>query len=232
MKKILLGTTMIAGLMVAGTAQAADLRAPVYKAPPQAYTDWNGFYLGINGGGGWADTLQVDTAGTTTGRYHQSGALFGGTFGYNWQFSNWVLGVEGDFDWADINGSVTSGVCTAGRCFTNLRDFGTVRARLGFLATPNWLLYGTGGFAWGDVKAGQDSCAGPLQICGDKTRTGWAAGVGGEYMIAPRWSIKVEYLHFDFGREVQYQPVIPVRVEERGNIVRAGLNWHFGGGRY
>jgi outer membrane immunogenic protein len=232
MKKILLGTTMIAGLMAAGAAQAADLKAPVYKASPQAYTDWNGFYIGINGGGGWADTLQVDTNGTTTGRYHQSGALFGGTFGYNWQFSNWVLGVEGDFDWADINGSITTGVCTGARCFTNLRDFGTVRGRLGFLATPNWLLYGTGGFAWGDVKAGQDSCAGALQICGDKTRSGWTAGVGGEYMIAPRWSIKVEYLHFDFGRKFEYQPVIPVFVEERGNIVRAGLNWHFSGGRY
>jgi outer membrane immunogenic protein len=71
-------------LAAAGAARAADLSvAPIYKAPPvvtpQAY-NWSGFYLGLNGGGGWG-TSNWDSAGS----FNLSGGVVGGTAGVNWQ---------------------------------------------------------------------------------------------------------------------------------------------------
>ncbi len=107
MMKYLLGTT-ITTVMLLGAAQAADLKAPVYKAPPApVYYNWTGFYIGINGGGAWGHTdWQYNfTSGAphTFADHKTHGALFGGTVGYNWQFASpWVLGIEADFDWADV----------------------------------------------------------------------------------------------------------------------------------
>jgi outer membrane immunogenic protein len=225
----------IVSLGATGGAMAADLAArPYTKAPPVVAApiyNWTGFYLGINGGWGNGHTRQLDTAGLTTGNYNQSGGLVGGTIGYNWQVNSFVLGIEGDWDWAQINGSVNiPGLCVGnGNCFTNLRDIGTVRGRAGF-AWNNWLFYGTGGLAFGEVRAGQDSCTGPLQICGTNTRTGWAAGLGAEVGFAQNWSAKLEWLHYDLGDKVTYTPVIPVTVSEHGDIVRAGINYRFNWG--
>jgi outer membrane immunogenic protein len=214
-----------------GQAMAADLAArPYTKAPPapvMAVYNWTGFYLGINGGGGWARTSHTDTTGLTTGRFDQSGGLVGGTAGFNWQANNIVFGIEGDWDWADINGSSASPLCLGANCFTNLRQFGTIRGRIGY-AWNQWLFYGTGGAAFGDVHAGQDGC--PVGFCGSNIRTGWTAGVGLEVGFAQNWSAKIEYLHFDLGDKVTYTPVIPVSVEEHGDIVRAGLNYRFNWG--
>ena len=58
MKKILLGVIGLAAVGMSAPASAADLAArPYTKAPPPmvaAVYDWTGFYLGFNGGGGWA----------------------------------------------------------------------------------------------------------------------------------------------------------------------------------
>src|SRR6201999_3405809 len=96
MKKILLAALM-AG--VATSAFAADLPtrkappapAPIYVAP--AFT-WTGFYLGVNGGYG------VGNDGKSFGNV--DGGMVGGTAGYNYQLGQIVLGVEGDWDWADL----------------------------------------------------------------------------------------------------------------------------------
>jgi len=96
-------------------AEAADLEIikapPVVPPPPR----WQGFYVGINGGGGMgpsSQTLTVDPLITllgvaTTGNYKVSGALLGATLGYNYQAGSWVFGVEGDIDWSSIGGQVT-----------------------------------------------------------------------------------------------------------------------------
>ena len=105
MKKILLGFAAIATLI--GTpALAADmpLKAP---PPPAPVMNWTGFYFGLEGGGGFAKTRQTDSSGVTCGTYSQAGGLFGVTGGYNWQFGNIVAGIEADFSWSDINGSVS-----------------------------------------------------------------------------------------------------------------------------
>ena len=82
MKRVLLACVGV--LALGGAASAADLPvapAPYYKSPVYAPAyNWTGFYLGINGGGGWGRSTW-----TTTGQFDMSGGLVGGTIGYNYQ---------------------------------------------------------------------------------------------------------------------------------------------------
>jgi outer membrane immunogenic protein len=236
MKRILMG--IVSALILAAPFSAANAADMALKAaPPPAAPAWNwsGFYIGIEGGGGWARSQQTDTLGVTSGRYNQSGGLVGGTIGYNWQSGNIVAGVEGDWSWAGINGSVTlPALCGAGggtTCFTNMRSFGTARARLG-VTSGQFLFYVTGGAAGANIRSGQSPCGltfvGQIASCG--TRNEWAPtiGVGIEAMLAQHWSAKVEYLYTSFGTHTFYTVAIPVNVTENNvNIVRAGINYHF-----
>ena len=110
MKKSLLAGVAVAALALGALpATAADLsNRPVYKAPvsvPTVY-NWTGFYVGVSGGGAWG-TSEHTFPGGTHGPFDISGGLVGGTVGYNWQSGNLVLGLEGDYSWADIHGSTT-----------------------------------------------------------------------------------------------------------------------------
>ena len=107
MKKLVLIGAAVAVLSL--PAMAADLprKAPAPMPPPSPVYNWTGFYVGVNGGWGWAKTqatvaqtgkedVDFNPASLST---RANGALFGGQVGYNYQFgSNWVLGIEGDFD--------------------------------------------------------------------------------------------------------------------------------------
>src|SRR5215831_20525101 len=200
------------------------------KAAPMIAPTWTGSYVGINGGWGWAQSSHTDSVtGLTTGDFSQNGGLVGVTFGTNWQSGQWVFGFESDFDFADINGSFTSatlcGVSGGNTCYTKLNDLGTDRLRAGF-DVNGWLLFATGGLAYGQVDTGQTPCIGTVAgaSCNKKWRAGWVAGGGVEKMFAPNWSIKAEYLHFDLGRRAQYTPTVDVNVLERGDLVRVGVN--------
>lgn len=131
---------------------------------------------------------------------------------------------------------------------------GTVRGRLGFLFTPTLLLYGTAGFAYGGARSSTNILqfisppifnSPPIGASGafSETKLGWAAGGGGEWRFAPNWSVKIEYLHYDLGSAsygvgplaflIDPDGVVsfvnPVRATTRfnGNLVRAGVNYHF-----
>lgn len=222
----LLAAALSFGIAQAASAADMPVKAPIVKAPVVVPYNWTGFYVGIEGGGGWARSTQTDTSGATSGSYNQSGGLVGGTVGYNWQMTNWVLGLEADWVWASINGTATVPVCAGGNCFTNLQSFSTGRGRLGY-AWDRWLVYATGGAAWAHIKAGQDSCPGAATICGTRDQLGWTIGGGVEAFVMPKWSVKVEYLYADFGNPVYYTPAIPVSVTEKVNIIRGGVNYHF-----
>src|ERR1700747_1039263 len=119
MKKFLLGAVALAALG-ATPSLAADLAArPYTKAPPAmiaAFYDWRGFYIGLTGGGGWSHTCWTNTntlgfptvPSVSEGCHDASGGMIGGQVGYRWQSANWVFGVEGQGDWADIKGSNVS----------------------------------------------------------------------------------------------------------------------------
>jgi outer membrane immunogenic protein len=156
-----------------------------------------------------------------------AGGFGGFEGGYNWQFNHqWLAGVETDFDWSHIDGTGTSNFILgsglpAPSNFTasqNIRWFGTVRARLGYLPADNLVVYGTGGFAYGridenvalnsqgtpNVNNGGNSyfCfTGPNCAVGgsSRTATGWTAGGGFEYALWKNISVKAEYLYVNLG---------------------------------
>src|ERR1700730_15687166 len=89
-----------------GSAGAADLGKPGYKAPaaPVYLSDWAGFYIGVNGGYGWGETSFDSFTGDNA---KPKGGLVGGHAGYNWQYGSVVGGLEADFDGADIKQTVS-----------------------------------------------------------------------------------------------------------------------------
>jgi len=233
-------------LALAGSAMAADLPMKAKAPPLEPIYNWTGFYIGANGGWGGGQTNHTDNFGVTTGNFNTNGGVIGVTYGYNWQFGRFVVGFEGDFDYASINGSLNSAalcsVAGGATCITNMKNFGTDRIRVGY-DVNGWLLYGTGGVGYGQVTAGQTPCGfiapnprlgvGGGFACREQWRSGWVAGAGVEKSFAPNWSAKLEYLHYDFGRAVNYIPtILPagtalVSVLERGDMVRVGVNYHF-----
>src|SRR5580693_1393445 len=111
MKRILMaGAVTLAALT---QAFAADLPPPMAPPPraPAAYIpappawNWSGFYIGLNGGYGFGRSNWTTPAGTT-GNFNVNGGMAGGTVGGNYQIGQLVLGIEGDYDWQNIRGSV------------------------------------------------------------------------------------------------------------------------------
>jgi outer membrane immunogenic protein len=225
----------VAGLGVSAvSAQAADAparprQAAYTKAPALPPFDWNGFYLGANGGYSWARSSWSDPAvGADSGSFDTKGGLLGGQIGYNWQSGHVVLGVESDIDWANIKGSTAGvgGVCATdggGQCRTEQTWLGTTRARIGY-AFDRWLPYVTGGVAYGNVKAVQSNGT------SSDTKAGWTAGGGVEYGINKNWSAKVEYQHLDLGTATfmgAASGTSTLKAPIADDLVRAGLNYHW-----
>jgi outer membrane immunogenic protein len=226
-KTIAAGCFAVAALVTAQCATAADLSvAPLYKAPPPAMApayNWSGFYLGVNGGGGWGHS----NWNTNSDRIGLSGGLVGGTAGYNWQIGNAVLGLEGDIDWANLKGTNSSTLCPLG-CSTSDTWLSTVRGRAGY-AFGGVLPYLTGGLAVGDIRAATPGFPGA-----SNTNAGWTAGAGIEFGLTGNWSAKAEYLYVDLGRfncGTSCNGLPTDNVSMHDNVVRAGVNYRFDLGR-
>ena len=221
MKRVFFALVGLAALT--GTAAAADLPprpapAPYYKAPVAIPVyNWTGFYIGINGGGGFGRSTW-----DSTGSFDISGGLVGGTVGYNYQFGQGVVGIEGDIDWADINGT-TNTFCGFG-CKTSDHWLSTVRGRLGY-AADRFMPFVTGGAAFGDIRASTPGFAG-----GNNTNAGWTVGAGLEFAIAGNWTAKAEYLYVNLGKfncGISCGAAVTDNVSFTTNIVRAGVNYRF-----
>jgi outer membrane immunogenic protein len=196
-----------AGLIAlsAAPALAADLPAKVYtKAPMIAPVySWAGFYVGGNGGGGWAHDCRTNiSTGLGLGCYDPSGAVAGGQIGYRWQMmNNWVFGIEAQGDWADINGSRQNQVVAANRLGTKLDAFGLFTGQVGY-AWSNVLWYAKGGAAVVDQRFDFISNATNTVFAstGSDTRWGGTVGTGVEIGFAPNWSVAFEYDHIFLGK--------------------------------
>ncbi|MBA2398299.1 MAG: porin family protein [Bradyrhizobium sp.] len=246
----------IAILLAATAANAADI--PIKARPmPVVVPGWTGLYVGVQGGGTFADrtaryigndpasTLLIDgTIPGATGEqpvlphgYRTSGATGGVEAGYNWQVSpNWLLGVEADFSAGGPRGRGNGTTAllsvppdTLPQTVTSdqrIDWWGTVRGRFGALATPDLLLFGSAGLAYGRVSSSDRygftapiAAAATIAVdfggssfsCTENTtcftgsgasvKTGWTAGGGGEWRFASHWTFKAEYLYVDLGRD-------------------------------
>jgi outer membrane immunogenic protein len=254
MRKVLLGAVAIVTLTVVAPASAADV--PV-KAPNAATTapvyNWTGFYIGVEGGGGWADANTTVTTpsgmlfstGDRFNTNHLAGGFGGFAVGADYQDSNWVFGVKGAYDWANISGSELTFSTNTG---TNLTDgqklnwVAMVVGRIGYAPTRNLLVYADTGAAWaGSKRAGVNvSTAGVLLAthAGSETLSGWTIGVGEEYLITRNISLLAQYNYVDFGTQGVITNVLiltgPISVNAVGrdlsttlHMFKAGLNWRF-----
>ena len=143
--------------------------------------NWTGIYLGLNGGFSFGGSNWTDSVtGGSSGNFGTSGFVFGGTVGANYQVGSLVFGVEADGDWADASGFGTftaSALCT-GACFTTSSWLSTVRGRAGY-AFDRFLVYGTGGAAFGNVRANFSNDPVTSSI-----EAGWTVGAGVEVAFA------------------------------------------------
>ena len=115
---------VLTALMIPVAAGAADMRvkAPLAPPPPPPFS-WNGFYIGGEIGGAWANGTVTDSLFGLSVSTSHNGWLGGGVVGYNYQTSNIVFGVEGDFDWTSMN-ATGDGVPTAFGTLRGLRQYG------------------------------------------------------------------------------------------------------------
>jgi outer membrane immunogenic protein len=191
-----------------------------------------------------------------------NGFIGGVQAGYNWQINQWLLGLETDIQGISgsrVTSALTSTAVVVGTPVTSTQTasmstsyLGTFRGRVGWVAAPSWLVYATGGVAYGGVKVsdalvqtGTNGFNGFGAGSLSGTRAGWTAGAGVEWMVAPNWSVKGEYLHYDIGTadlaigptgtpasafftNLAYQGNV-TSAHFRGDIVRVGVNYHFGG---
>jgi outer membrane immunogenic protein len=194
-----------------GSAAAADLavKAPPPGLAPVYLSDWAGFYIGINGGGGWGD-VKFDNDPAFNSK--PSGGLIGGHAGYNWQYGSVVAGLEVDFDGADIKQTVSPfGVSTQEK----IDELASARARVGYVFFPNLLAYGTAGAGWGHLHI-SDALGGTANA----NEFGWTAGAGLEYKLVEHVLLRAEYLHYDFAKD-------DLNAKTTVDVVRGGLSWKF-----
>lgn len=187
--------------------------------------------------------------------FDPAGTRAGGYVGYNWQLApQWVTGIEGDIAWADKT-ATTAGIpgCAlpvANSCIGTSGAFASpgpgrdsssvtlgwdasLRARLGFLVTPQVLLYGTGGVAWQQLKDSAtcrhtnadplcfEAAGSPFATATNSTvRTGWTVGGGAEAVVYGNWLVRGEYRFADFGT---WSNALNLSVPGAINIVQLNL---------
>jgi len=266
------GLACLSLLALGGASSAADLPAPapVPYAPVAPVFTWSGFYIGTHSGGIFTDN-RIRTRGNAAGNRdniardrrpaeistEEADYFSGVQAGYNVQFGSFVVGVEADISYADVESF--EGVRGAGGNLSFFRQdldfFGTVRGRVG-IAFENVLVYGTGGLAGADVTnrvAFLRDTDQAFQFRGrrDETVYGYAVGGGVEFLLPPSLSrfafigtllgasdvtVKAEYLYFDLGDEtdvgVRAVPGVgrgsyTSNFETTGHIGRIGFNYKF-----
>jgi outer membrane immunogenic protein len=246
MKKVLLATVALTAL-IAAPAMAADLARPVYKAapPPPVYAySWTGCYIGGNGGGMWVrkeysltQLVGFTVPSTNFGSHDASSGIGGVQAGCNYQFAGgWVIGIQGDYDWARANGSHVDPFGFATTLTSRTKSLASVTGRVGY-AWDRFLGYVKGGGAWekDDYTWDVSSLVPGIILGASETRGGWTVGVGGEYAFTDWLTGFVEYDYYDFGTRNIAFGLAPVTVanfdiKERKSVAKVGLNFKFGGG--
>jgi outer membrane immunogenic protein len=222
--------------LAASQASAADLprkapAKPIYvpAAPPPM--TWTGCYIGANVGGIFGRAEATFDVGEISS--NNSGFAGGGQIGCDYQFTGgWVVGIRNMFDGTSLHRSaiIGAGPLAGAEIDFKTRWFDTLTGRVGYAFAPSWLLYGQGGVAWANSNI---TIAG-FQVGDSKTRTGWTAGGGVEWMFAPHWSAFLEGNWMDFGSNDHtiFTPPCPAtgcffNAKASAATVLVGVNYRF-----
>lgn len=163
--------------------------------------------------------------------------------GYNWQVESFVIGLETDFNYNGINVTTIAdrplAAPVAGNLDYNVSQkfdwFGTLRGRAGVTPLPEWLLYITGGLAYGHVNSSTRALfsVGDDLYMGSKstTRVGWTIGTGSEVAVRGPGDLQLQRRMRELRGPGVRRPRVQDRDSTREHIVRFGLDYRFGGGR-
>jgi outer membrane immunogenic protein len=161
------------------------------------------------------------------GAPRRAALMGGGQIGYNWQVASFVAGLEGDIQGlvgsessaanltfvGPLSASTGAPFVTTFNVSRRIDYLGTVRGRLGYLASPGLLVYGTGGLAYAGItesigfttsNGGYGAANGVTSSWFIKNdfataRAGGTVGGGLEWMFAPNLTLKAEYLYYNLG---------------------------------
>jgi outer membrane immunogenic protein len=240
MKKLTLATLALAA-MAAAPAMAADLAVRKAPPPPPVYVfSWTGCYFGGNIGGLWVNKEITGPFGGSVSADGSSWAA-GVQAGCNYQFAGgWVIGVQADYDWANAGFDRNSVFFANTTTSFKVKSVASVTGRIGY-AWDRFLGYVKGGVAW---ERDELSFIFPAFVATfSDTRSGWTIGIGGEYAFSEWLSAFVEYDFYDFGNRGDNVVCGPAAcfvggpnsflfdVKETKSVVKAGLNFRFGGGK-
>lgn len=225
MKRILIG---LAATFAASSAMAADVIYSEPAPMPMGMVSsmsWAGFYAGIQAGYGFGSTGQIQldpfTFGPLVTAFTPPGAAPGSSFnangdfdngfvggvhiGYDWQAGNIVYGAILDINYTDLGDEQRAFSRTPAE-YVISRDLdylATLRGRLGYAFSDNLLGYVTGGLAYGDVDFSYrqpGSAATFTTSGGQRNDFGYTVGGGVEARVTQNWSVGLEYLYTDLGR--------------------------------
>jgi opacity protein-like surface antigen len=223
-----------AALALALPAHAANLavKAPAPLAPA-AYS-WTGLYVGANFGA--AVTSEQATTPFGASSPDPAGAIGGGQIGYNFQLApSWLIGIEGDIDGTSTRGNTSvispsvGGTSTALSIASGHNWYATLTGRLGYVSGA-WLFFAKGGGALmnADYQIQVNSGSGGTASI-TSTRSGWTSGVGVEYQLLPKWTVKVEYDYLGFGTSnLNFAPLgIGTAFKTDVSEFKVAANYHF-----
>jgi outer membrane immunogenic protein len=239
-KLLLAGTALV--VLSAGTANAADMavKAPYLKAPPPAFS-WTGFYVGVDGLVDFANSQgNLTSLGPTPYSFPVTGAGGGGYVGGNYQFSWFVVGLEGDWQYTNSNVNGNNGAAFGGAptftVNTTIVDYGSVRGRLGIAGQGDLfgraLLYGTAGWAWGKYNTSYAPTGVAVLATDGVSKSGFTGGFGLEYALSDNLILRGEYRFTDLGTTSFSGPggVVDSGNKVWINDIRYGISYKFGGG--
>ncbi len=229
-KTLLLATASV--VAISSGAMAADLpsKKGAAAAPLPVFT-WTGFYVGASVGtvSSMTDYSSADYGSWEKSSTQGSGALAGLGAGYNYQYGNVVVGLEGDYSFATAKSGFGDSNYVAGE--SKLTGFGTLRARFGF-ALDRTLVYATGGLAIANLQSktvlynDDADCRSAFK----KASFGWTAGAGVEHALSNNVTLKIEALYADFGKKSVLNSDncgCTTSFKNTAAVARVGLNYKF-----
>jgi outer membrane autotransporter protein len=214
-------------------AGAADLQRP----PPQPYLQtpvWTGFHVGAHLGYAFAgEDASSGFFGTpVTYSTNPSGVIGGVEAGYDYQFSpNWLVGAELELSWSSASGNFNfitttpAGVTASGIFNSNQNWYDTFTGRFGYVIS-DWVLYAKGGAVWMNADYSL-AVSGPFGGGSSNiNRSGYAVGLGAEWMFGPGWSTKLEYDYLGFGTGSYALGGVGTTVNTHAQLIKVGVNYH------
>jgi outer membrane immunogenic protein len=205
-------------------ASALTLASSASAAP------FSGFYVGASVGHSSGDANQT--------RFSAPGGPFiftqndaeidgwgAGVFaGYNHKMGNWLVGLEGNYDWKDVSGNDNG----LGGDINELEQNweASIRAKLGYQVYDDLVLYATGGYSWSDFDSNVLNL--PTESVSN-TFDGWTAGAGAELQVATNVTARLEYRYTDYSDDRVPLPINGYDLEVGPEIhnVSVGLSYHF-----